>query len=206
MTQTTTTPNPKVVTLKTVLNPDGTVKHGVRLAFPNLFEADEGRYSIAIIVPPDHPQLSEIRAAMIVVAKDKWKDKAEQQFKALEKSDKLALHDGDTKAQYAGYAGNLFINAARQEKDGPPLVIGADKMPLTAKSGKPYSGCYINVSLEFWGQLAGTGKDGNPMPARINAGLRGVQFVKDGESFGGATVASSDEFDAVAGTEAGDFA
>lgn len=179
---------------------------GVRLAFPHLFQAQESddgggaRYTGAFILPPDHPQLAEVKAAMAQAAKTKWKDEAAGVYKTLEKKDRLALHDGDDKSKYAGYKGNLFINAARQEKDGPPLVIGIDKMPLTPKSGKPYSGCYVNVSLEFWAM------DHPKNGQRICASLRGVQFVKDGEAFAGSAAASADEFDAVEGAEAGDFA
>lgn len=179
---------------------------GARLAFPHLFvaqESDDGgsaRYTGAFIIPPDHPQLAEVKKAMQVAAKTKWKEDAEGVYRTLEKKDRLALHDGDDKAKYAGYRGNLFINGARQEKDGPPLVIGADKMPLTAKSGKPYSGCYVNASLEFWAM------DHPKNGQRVCATIRGVQFAKDGEAFGGSGAADAGEFDAIEGTEAGDFA
>jgi hypothetical protein len=102
----------------------------VRLAFPNLFEsttvAGEGkpRYSAMLIVPNDHPQLAEIKQKMQAVAKEKWAAKAVEVYKALEKSDKLALHDGDTKAQYDGVAGNLFISAAAQESARPTVIDG----------------------------------------------------------------------------------
>jgi hypothetical protein len=176
----------------------------VRLAFPSVFEATtvngEGnpRYSAMLILPPDHPQLGEIKTKMQAVAKDKWKDKATAVYTSLEKTDKLALHDGDTKAQYDGVAGNFFISAAAQET-ARPTVVNADRTPLTAKDGVLYAGCYVNVLLEFWPQDNKYGK-------RINAQLRGVQFLRDGDSFSAGRPATADDFDAVEGADAAEFA
>lgn len=177
----------------------------VRLAFPNLFEPTtvggegEPRYSAMLILPPDHPQVKEIRAKMVAVAKEKWKDKAQVLYQGLEKTDKLALHDGDTKAQYDGCAGNLFISAAAQQ-NARPTVLDANRSPLTERDGKIYAGCYVNVSLDFWAQDNKYGK-------RINAQLRGVQFLRDGDAFAAGRPASGDEFDDVSeGATADDFA
>jgi hypothetical protein len=177
----------------------------VRLAFPNLFTPTtvggegEPRYSAMLILPPDHPQLKELETKMKAVAKDKWKDKAAATYTALEKTDKLALHDGDTKAQYDGVAGNMFISAAAQQS-ARPTVIGKDRSPLTEKDGVVYAGCYVNVSIDLWPQDNKYGK-------RINAQLRGVQFVRDGDAFAAGRPADSDEFEDVAeGSDAGDFA
>jgi hypothetical protein len=177
----------------------------VRLAFPSLFEPvsvnGEGkpRYSATLIIPPDHPQLEEIRQKIEVVAREKWKDKATALLHSLYKTGKVALHDGDEKAQYDGFAGNFFISASAQE-NAPPTVIDRDRSPLSAKSGRPYAGCYVNASLEFWAQDNAYGK-------RINAQLRGVQFYKDGDSFSAGRPASSDEFEDVSeGADAEDFA
>jgi hypothetical protein len=177
----------------------------VRLAFPNLFEsttvAGEGkpRYSAMLIVPNDHPQLAEIKQKMQAVAKEKWAAKAVEVYKALDKSDKLALHDGDTKAQYDGVAGNLFISAAAQES-ARPTVIDGNRQPLTPKDGKPYAGCYVNASIDLWAQDNNYGK-------RINAQLRGVQFLRDGDAFAAGRPADSDEFEEVTeGADAAEFA
>jgi len=177
----------------------------VRLAFPNLFEPStvngEGkpRFSATLILPADHPQLAEIRAKQDAVAKEKWRDKAAAIVKGLDKQDKLALHDGDTKVKYDGFAGNFFISAAAQE-NAAPTVIDRDRSPLSAKSGRPYAGCFVNASIELWVQDNGYGQ-------RINAQLRGIQFLRDGDSFSAGRPADSNEFDDVAeGADAEDFA
>lgn len=178
----------------------------VRLAFPNLFEprvdADTGRksYGATLILPADHPQIAEIEAAMDAAGKGKWADKWAVTKKGLEKQDRMALHDGDTKAKYDGFEGNLFVNANCNENT-PPTVVDQSRAPLNKSSGKPYAGCYVNASVEFWAQ-----KDHPKGGSRINAQLRGVQFFKDGDSFSAGRPADADEFDAVEGGDAGDFA
>lgn len=177
----------------------------VRLAFPNLFEATtvagEGkpRYSATLLFPSEHAQHEQIRKIIEAVAREKWKDKAQALLTGLYKTGKVALHDGDEKAQYDGFPGNFFVAAASQE-NAPPTVIDRDRSPLSRTSGRPYAGCYVNASLEFWAQDNQWGK-------RINCTLRGVQFYRDGDSFSAGRPADSDEFeDVTEGAGADDFA
>jgi hypothetical protein len=177
----------------------------VRLAFPNLFEpttvAGEGkpRYSASLLIPADHPQLAEIKAAQLAIATAKWGAKAAAIVKGLEKQDKLALHDGDVKSKYDGFPGNFFIAAAAQE-NAAPTVIDRDRSPLSARSGRPYAGCFVNASIELWAQDNNYGQ-------RVNAQLRGIQFYADGDSFSAGRPADADEFEEVTeGAGADDFA
>lgn len=177
----------------------------VRLAFPNLWEpttvAGEGkpRFSATLLMPADHPQLEELRAKVDAVGKEKWRDKATATLSGLYKTGKVALHDGDEKAQYDGFPGNFFVASASQET-APPTVIDRDRTPLNQRSGRPYAGCYVNASLEFWAQDNQWGK-------RINCTLRGIQFYADGDSFSAGHPADADEFEEVTeGAGADDFA
>lgn len=166
----------------------------VRLAFPNLFEpkaakaGQKAKFSASFIFPKDHPAVATLRDAMQAVAKAKWGDKWEDIYNALRAGDKLAVHDGDAKADYAGYKGNLFINASNEVR---PLVLGGGpdgRAPLSASDGKPYAGCYVNAMVEIWAQQhAEHGK-------RINASLMGVQFATDGERLSGGATAAADDF------------
>lgn len=163
----------------------------VRLAFPQLFEAKtvngegEPAFSATFLMEPNHPAVAELRAAFEKVGKEKWGAKWPNVKKEIEAKDRLALHDGDTKADYAGFEGNFFVSSRNKTR---PLVIDRDKSPLTAADGKPYAGCYVHASIELWCQDNAYGK-------RINASLRGVQFYKDGDAFAGGGAASEDEFD-----------
>ncbi len=163
----------------------------VRVAFPQLFTAKavngegEPAFSAAFLLSPKHPQIAEINKIVEAVASEKWKGKAAEVLKTLRATDKALLHNGDTKSDYDGYAGNLFINARSKTA---PLVLSADRVKLTEQDGKIYAGCYVYAQLEIWAQDNQFGK-------RVNASLKGVQFFKDGDAFAGGAPASADEFE-----------
>lgn len=165
----------------------------VRFTFPAVHEAKQvngqgdPKFSISGLLGKDHPQLAAVKAAISAAAAEKWGAKAGEVLKQLQAADKLCLHDGDAKSDYDGYAGNYFINASNKIR---PLVIGPDRAPLVAADGKPYSGCYGNMIVEFWAQDNQFGK-------RVNASLLGVQFTKDGERLAGGGVAAADDFEAI---------
>lgn len=171
----------------------------VRLAFPVLHDAKtvngEGdpAFSASFLIDPADPQVKQINAAIDQIAKDKWGAKADAILKQMRATDKVCLHDGDLKSNYDGFPGNLYISARSKTR---PLVIDTDKTPLVQADGKPYAGCYVNASIELWPQDNNYGK-------RVNAILRGVQFLRDGDAFAGGGAASADEFDDLgAGAEA----
>ncbi len=169
----------------------------VRGAFLSLFEAKtvggEGdpRYSGAFVVEPGSTNAKALAAALVAVAKEKWAAKAEGVLKDLKGKGRVCYReeplskDGEV---YEGFEGMHSLNASNKAR---PLVLDRDKTPLTAADGKPYSGSYMNVSLEIWAQDNNFGK-------RINATLKGVQFVRDGDSFGGGAPASPDDFEDLA--------
>lgn len=163
----------------------------VRIAFPDLFEAKtvngegEAKFGAAFLFAPDHPARAAIAAGIKAVAAEKWGAKADEVLKSIIAKDNLCLHNGDTKSEYEGYAGNYFISARNKVR---PTVIDRNKSPLTAADGRPYSGCYVTAVVELWAQDNKYGK-------RVNASLQGVQFYEDGDAFAGGTVASADDFD-----------
>ena len=107
-------------------------------------------------------------------------------MKGLRAQDRLCLHDGATKASYQGFEGNLFVSSSSKLR---PSVFDRNRVPLQPDDGKPYSGCYVNASIELWPQ------DSKQYGKRINAQLRGVQFVADGDAFAAGSAASDDEFE-----------
>jgi hypothetical protein len=166
----------------------------VRLAFPNLWKATapkgggEMAFSASFLLAPTHKQIKELETAMKALAKEKWGAKGDAVYKAMESSDKLCLHDGDAKAEYEGFEGNKFVSSRSKVR---PSVFDGQRAELTEADGKPYSGCFVNASIELWAQDNSYGK-------RINAQLRGVQFLRDGDAFaGGGKAADADEFDEI---------
>ncbi|RWA36743.1 DUF2815 family protein [Xylella fastidiosa] len=163
----------------------------VRLAFPVLFEPKkvngegEAAFSACFLIDPADPQVKALNQAIDKMANDKWGVKAAGQLKQMRMGDRVALHDGDLKASYDGFAGHLYVSARNKAR---PLVVDRDRTPLTAQDGRPYAGCYVNANIELWAQDNNYGK-------RINASLGGVQFLRDGEAFAGGGVASVEDFE-----------
>lgn len=166
--------------------------NNVRLAFPELFEptqvSGQGafKYRGNFLIPKSRTDLiDEIKTGIKEVIKEKWGAKeVEKIYNSIcHSNNRFCLRDGDSK-EYDGYAGNLYLSASNKSR---PLVIDRNTSPLTAQDGRPYSGCYVNATIEFYG-YDNNGKG-------VSASLRGVQFFRDGDAFTGGGVASVEEFD-----------
>lgn len=161
-----------------------------RLSFPGLFEAtafkpgDEPKYKATFLVPKGSQQAAEIEAAIKQVLTEKCGKKAEAVLNQIRHNpNKFNFQDGDTK-EYDGYEGMMALTAKNSAR---PLVLDRDKTPLSAADGKPYAGCYVTASVEIFAyDSSGIG---------VSATLKGVQFVRDGDAFGGGAPASPDDFD-----------
>ncbi|WP_340611676.1 DUF2815 family protein [Xenorhabdus bharatensis] len=164
----------------------------VRLAFPELFEATQVngqgdyKYRSAFLIDKSRKDLiAEIEAAILKVATEKWGAKAEGIIKSIRGNNmRFNFRDGDDKSDYDGYAGCMYISASNKAR---PLVVDRDRTPLTAQDGRPYSGCYVNATINIFA-YDNNGKG-------ISASLGGVQFLRDGDAFTGGGVASIEEFD-----------
>lgn len=173
----------------------------VRLAFPVLEKPEqfqgEGkpRYSATLLMEPGSENHKKCVAAMRAAAVAKWGEaKADAAVKGLTAGNKVALIDGNSKAEYDGFENMMAVAAHAQEKS-PPRLIDGHRNELPRNTGVIFAGCYVNASIEFWGQDNKWGK-------RINATIRGLQYVKDGDSFSAARPASVDEFGVVEGAHA----
>lgn len=167
--------------------------NNARLSFPNLFkptafgEGQEPAFNATFLISKTDPQVAAIQQVIEAVATEKWGAKAPAILKSILTSGKCCFRDGADKAQYNGFDGQMYLSA---RSASAPKVFDRDRSDLSATSGRPYAGCFVNVSIDIWAQDNKYGK-------RINATLRGVQFVKDGEAFGGSAPARAEEFDDV---------
>ena len=159
----------------------------VRLSFPHLFtahameEGQEAKFGAVFLMDSEkHAALiARIEKLIERLALDFWKKKI---------SFKSCLRDGNDKSDVDGYGdGVMFISASRKTR---PAVVDRLVNPVTEEDGVIYAGCYVNATLRLWVQDNKWGK-------RVNAELRAVQFVKDGESFGAAPVNAEEEFTAL---------
>lgn len=171
---------------------------GVRIAFATLFDpkrvgdAEEKRFSAAFVIEPGSANAKKLEEAVQAVATEKWGKKAVGMLAELRKKGKVCYQHEPLKDSageiYDGFEGAHAVNAGQGETKGKPLVIDRDRTQLDAKSGRPYSGCYVNALIDVWAQ-------DNQFGQRVNAQLKGVQFVKDGDAFGGGAPAKPDEFE-----------
>ena len=98
------------------------------------------------------------------------------------------------KSKYDGYAGMFYVCASNEIR---PTLCNRRTDPVAEGDAQfPYSGCYVNGTITLWLQNNKWGK-------KINANLRAVQFVRDGEAFGRAPVSAEDEFEPLEGVESG---
>lgn len=175
---------------------------GARLAFPQLDEPKQfqgqgkPRYDATPLIPKEDTKTIEaIEAAIRAAAAAKWgENKADAAVKGLKASGKVAFQDGDAKADWDGFTDHMYIGAHAQ-KNAPPTLLDGARNVLPRDTSVIYAGCYCAFSLEFWAQDNEFGK-------RINCTVRGVQFYKDGDSFGAGAPASEDEFEEIDGGDA----
>ena len=165
----------------------------VRIAFcQNLFEAkpfqpgQTPKFSSSFLFAPGSETAKLVQSTVKQVAQEKFGAKADSVLASIKGvPNKMCFRNGDSKPDYEGYPGNLFVSASNKTR---PTVLDRDKTPLIMADGKPYAGCYVNAIVDIWAQDNQFGKG-------IQASLLGVQFVRDGDAFAGGGVANEDDFD-----------
>jgi hypothetical protein len=171
------------------VNPEILIQN-VRAAFAHgifdrqTVDGKEGGYGAKFILDPKHPQLAAIEKLEEQIAEEKWGKKAKDTLTRIRAKDQGLIHDGSTQRS-DGFDGMKFISA---NNDKRPTAYNKDRSPVTKDDGVIYSGCYLNVKVRAWAQ-------DNNFGQRINWELQGVQFVRDGDSFGGGgKPAEADDF------------
>jgi hypothetical protein len=148
------------------------------------------RHSATFLVEPDSANHKAIEAAILQAAKEKWTKpgQAEKQIAAMRgNTNKFCYQSGDLK-DYDGFAGMMYLAGHRKETDGAPKLLDNDKSELK-NNGRLFAGCYVNAVVEIYAQ------DGEN--SGIRCGLMGIQYARIGDSFGGASQAKDDDFDAI---------
>ena len=156
-----------------------------RISYANIWEArsvngGDEKYSVSCIIPKtDKPTIERIKKAIEAAKEDgktrKWNGKIPSGLK-------LPLRDGDVdREDDENYKGCVFLNATSKEA---PQIVDRRKNPVEDRMSV-YSGCYCNVSINFY-PFNANGNRG------VAAGLGNIQFVKDGERLSGRSSADSD--------------
>lgn len=156
-----------------------------RISFANIWEpksinGSDEKYSVSCVIPKaDKATLMKIHKAVEAAKEDgktrKWNGKVPANLK-------LPLRDGDIdRPDDENYENCFFVNATSKDA---PQVVDRRVQPITDPM-MVYSGCYCNVSVNFYAFNA----NGN---RGVAAGLSNIQFVKDGERLSGKAAASSE--------------
>ena len=180
---------------------------GVVMAFPALAEPQsfgegEPAYGAKFPIVPNSEQHKAIEAAMLVEAKEAWKDKADSVLNMLAEDGKVCFvkkiyRSKKTGEPYQGFEGKHYLSARNAKSQ--PTVFDAYGEAVEGKSNierQAFSGAIVNASVEIWAQ-------DNKWGRRINCSLRGVMLTGEGENFGGgSSPAGADEFAGLARAKA----
>lgn len=155
------------------------VLKNVRLSYQHLFKADaiadgsEPKYSATWVIPKNHPQIKQVKEAIIKALDEKFPGKRKDKWPTVMHN---PLKDGDEMAdEHPEYEGAYVLRSASKNR---PVVMGRRKEQLVEEDGVIYSGCYCNASL------AAAGFDAQAKKG-VTIYLNGVQFLKDGERLAG---------------------
>lgn len=180
------------------LKPGQVKLRNVRLSFSSLFKPTASiangpeKFRASFLIDPNTVDgknnlkaLAEARKAV----------EAEKFGKPMEYKDpkRCCIANGDDKISdktgepYDGYEGMKVVSATNGKKFP---IVDADRTPLSAEDGKPYNGCYVNAVITLYG-VKDKDKGGNGLFAGIDA----IQFLRDGEPFGGGGVSADDVFE-----------
>jgi hypothetical protein len=188
--------------------PSKVIIRGVRIAYAQgLNEAKinalapagaKPQYSSVFFVPEtETAAVAAIQAAMWAAVSAKFGDKAALKWAQMQANNKLPLKNGNLKADKDGFAGNLYLSATSNESQPPKLLDIFEDAPgsgrpavLTRPQNRIYSGCYVNIEVNFW---VYTNK-----AEGVSCDMLLVQFAADGERFGGGVTADESAFGAQA--------
>lgn len=170
------------------------------LGAPQAIGDGEPAYGNRLIIDPDDADVKVLDDAVLAVAREKWKDKAESILQMLKEDKKVCFEHGPyrnkkTGQPYDGFEGKYYLGTRRPVDKGRPTCVDKFGKEITDKSEIErilYSGCVVHQKVEIWAQ-------DNSFGRRINCSVLGVMFAGDGASFGGgAAPASADEFSGMA--------
>lgn len=118
------------------------VLKNVRCEYPHLFEPwsfngeGKGKYSVQVIMPKTHPQLSEVKRAVVLAAKARF---PEIEGNELPEDVRNPIRDGDERADvYPQDAGCVFFN------------VKSPQAPYVRNKKALYGGCPADVEFDAY--------------------------------------------------------
>ena len=182
-------------------NTPGRTSPIVRIAYaqglfnPKPYEAGgTPKYTCTIMFPKDSTPhvnfLKELHADLNACLVGEWPDEMNRPKPKLMGADRSPIKDGDAvntqgilfTAKNPELKGHYFIRLSSSRK---PTLIDAGRQEIL-DTNRLYSGCYVKANLNAYAFNMSTNKG-------VTFGLNAVQFIKDGESLGGAGQVNIDE-------------
>lgn len=183
----------------------------VILSFPTLYTPkgfagdpnSKPSYSASFLFDANSAPHKAVQAAMEQAAAEKWTKAGEaaKTLAQLQKQGKTCLRDGSEKS-FDGYEGRFYVAARSpvqpllvhrdpfaRDDDGQIITQNGSPVPnrVTEDAGLLYGGAVVNATIDVYAQDSQYGK-------RINAVLRGIQWVRHGDAFG-KVAPRADEFE-----------
>lgn len=147
--------------------------NNARLSYPSLFQkgnfkGEVTNYSATLLIPKSNKKFKDEYDAEMKSIMDNFKN-----IKL-----KASLRDGDDEDnEDPAHHGCWVLKASSNRR---PVVLDRDMSQITEDDDKIYAGCYVNAAVTpYYSTEAKHGKK------IIYCNLHGIQFVKDGEAFGG---------------------
>lgn len=181
--------------------PGRTTPVPVRIAYaqglfnPKPYEAGgTPKYTCTIMFPKDSKPhtdfLRDLHADLNACLVGEWPDEVQRPKPKLMDDSRSPIKDGDAvntqgilfTAKNPELKGHYFIRLSSSRK---PTLIDAGRQEIL-DANQLYSGCYVKVNLNAYAFNMSTNKG-------VTFGLNAVQFIKDGESLGGAGQINVDE-------------
>ncbi len=156
-----------------------------RISFANIWEpksinGSEEKYSVSCVIPKSEKELIARIEKAIEAAKEDGKSR--RWGGKIPPNLKLPLRDGDIdRPDDENYQDCMFVNATSKDA---PQIVDRHKNPITDPM-MVYSGCYCNISVNFYAFNA----NGN---RGVACSLGNIQFVKDGDRLSGKASADAD--------------
>lgn len=156
-----------------------------RISFAHIWEpasinGSNPKYSVCCIVPEADQKTRQKIDQAIANAKERGKSK--KWGGKIPNNLRDPIHYGnDDRPDDETFANMIFINANSADA---PQIVDRHKKTITDPM-MVYSGCYCNVSVNFYAYSTGGNRG-------VAAGLGNIQLVSDGERLAGRSSASSD--------------
>lgn len=200
-----------MTTEQTKVQPEIITITDARLSFARLHKAEQSRnakgepqgtakFSCTLLLDPSNPehqkQIAAVKQAAQKVVTAKWGTK-ENWPKANPATGMGGLilcfgNGNDLPKVYPGYKDMFYVKCADTSR--PLLGNRAGQLVAEGDAQVPYSGAYVRARISPWVYFPNPKR---PQSANgVNMNLRSVQFMRDGEAFGGGGSRSAeDEFD-----------